>query len=109
MHIKSKDNKASKEKDKFNGIVAENDSNDLKLVDSSTRTLVESNANKIKDTTTKKYEEIDIWNKIIMRNNAILLESNSMHDLSDLAIAAISTIDNIERGSLKEYKKVKSF
>ena len=44
-----------------------------------------------------------------MRNTVALLECNSMRDLSYLAIAAISAIDDTEMGSLKEHEKVKSF
>ena len=44
-----------------------------------------------------------------MHNTIALLECDNMRELSELAIAAISAIDNIERGSLMEHKNVKSF
>ena len=109
LDMKSEDDEESKDKDESDCIVVEDDINDLKLIDSNTNAIAENNTNKIKEATTKKHEEIDTRNKTIMRNTIALLECNSMRDLSDLAITAISAIDNIERGSLKEHKKVKSF
>ena len=44
-----------------------------------------------------------------MRNTVDLLECNSLNELADLAIEAMSALDNIERESLKDHKKVKSF
>ena len=44
-----------------------------------------------------------------MRHAIALLGCNGMNDLSELAITALSAVDSIERGSLKEHKKVKSF
>ena len=107
--MKSKDDKESKDNDDSEGIVVEDNINELKLIKSNTNTIAENNTNKIKEASNKKYEEIDTRNKIIMRNTIALLECNSMRNLSELAIIAISAIDNIERGSLKEHKKVKSF
>ena len=72
-------------------------------------TPIECNENKIQKATAKRHEDIDKRNKSIMRHAIALLECNRMSDLSELAIEAMSALDNIERGSLKDDKKVKSF
>ena len=81
----------------------------LKLIDSNDNTNAENNDNKMNDVTAKKHEDVDKCNKTIMRNAVALLECNCLNDLSNLAIEAMSTFHNIERGSLKGHKKVKSF
>ena len=69
----------------------------------------ECDGNKIEQATIERHENIDKRNSSIMRHTIALLECNRMNELSELAIAGLSALDNIERGSLKEDKKVKSF
>ena len=57
----------------------------------------------------KKYEEIDRKNKMIMNNTIALVQCNNISELSELALSAISNLDDTERGSLSDNKKVKSF
>ena len=84
LDMKSEDDEESKDKDESDGIVVEDDINDLKLIDSNANAIAENNTNKIKEATTKKYEEIDTRNKT-MSNTIALLECNSMRDLSDFS------------------------
>ena len=104
--MKSKDDEESEDNNESDCIVIEDDVNNL--IDSSTHTLAD-NKDKIKEATTKKHEDIDTCDKTIMRNTIASMECNSLGNLSDLAISAISVSDSIERSSLEEYKKIKSF
>ena len=44
-----------------------------------------------------------------MNSTLAFLQCNNVNELSELVIAAISVLDNEERGSLSDKKKVKSF
>jgi len=109
LDMKSEDDEESYSADESDCIVVDADINNLKSNDTSANDIAENYSNIIDESTTKKHEEIDTRNKSIMRNTIALLSSSSISDLSDLAITAMSALDNIERGSLKEDKKVKSF
>ena len=75
--------------------------------------LISENDN-IKHTKKKKRKRKDVKkverrNKNAMGNTVSSLGCSNIHELSELVIAAISVMDDIERGSLSEHEKSKSF
>ena len=94
--MRSKDNEDSDDKDESKGIVWENNTNELHLLETNnTITTLEDITNKnIKESAWRKYKGIDSRNKAIMRNTIALLECNTIKNLSELAIKAILAIDN---------------
>ena len=98
---------STEQEDKKGEIEEVPDSSSIEVIDDND--TKESDGNKIEQATAKRHKEIDNRNLSIMRHAAALLECNRMNELSELAMSALSALDNIERGSLKEDKKVKSF
>jgi hypothetical protein len=97
----------TEQEDKKGEIEEVPDSSSIEVIDDND--AKESDGNKIEQATAKRHKEIDNRNLSIMRHTVALLECNRMNELSELAMSALSALDNIERGSLKEDKKVKSF
>ena len=54
----------------------------------------------------KKHEEINLRNRKVMTSTLALLQCNDINELSELALAAISVLDNEERGSLSDKKRL---
>ena len=97
----------AEEEDKSKEVVESKESSSEEVIDDDD--VEECDGNKIEQATIERHENVDNRNLSIMRHTIALLECNRMNELSELAIAALSALDNIERGSLKEDKKVKSF
>ena len=107
--MSSKDDDGLEDEIDSKGIVSEVETSCSKPIDTNDINDTEHSSYKSNDATAKRHEDIDKHNKRIMRNTVDLLECNSLNELADLAIEVMSALDNIERGSLKDHKKVKSF
>ena len=57
----------------------------------------------------EKYEKINERNRDVMKKTIATLDCDMLKELPELAIAGIASLDNIERGSLSEKTKAKSF
>ena len=110
LDMKSEDNEESEDEDEVETATADittDESNEPE--DKNLNSEANPKKSNIKKSTLRKCEEIAARGESIMRNTLALLQCNRIGDLSELAITAISSIDNVERGSLNDCKKFKSF
>ena len=70
---------------------------------------IKDSTHKKKEAAKKRHKEINARNGKIISNTIALLQCKDTNELSELVLSALSALDNIERGSLSDAKKVKLF
>lgn len=109
MDMSSNDDDGLEDESDSKGIASEVETSSSKPIDTNDLSETEHSTDESNDIAARRHADIDNRNKRIMRNTIDLLECNSVNELADFAIEAMSALNNIERGSLKNHKKVKSF